>query len=229
MQLANINIIMEIEKILSGLNISYDIEKIERISTALAHRSVIECIQGDYDAITRRDPSQSGIGRRFPISSPQFSVFFHRLTHVLYMEKSEEAHDAAGTLHQHARVTTGVDIHPGATIGARFVVDHGSGTVIGETAEIGDDCYVLNGVILGARGIAGNRAGKRHPTLGNRVEIGSFARIFGPVTIGDDVIVTSLSCITRDIPDRVCVRPAGDCAGLVLHPRRLAISLEAAE
>jgi len=106
----------------------------------------------------------------------------------------------ARRISERAKVLTGVEIHPAAKIGRRLVIDHGFGTVIGETAELGCDCYILQGVVLGARGIAGNTTTKRHPTLGNRVELGSFVRIFGAVTIGDDVVVSPHVVITEDIP-----------------------------
>jgi serine O-acetyltransferase len=98
-----------------------------------------------------------------------------------------------------ARRETGVEIHPGASLGANFVVDHGYGTVIGETVETGTDCYILNAVTLGSRGISGNRAGRRHPALGDRVEIGAFACVFGAVTIGDDVFIGPHCMISSDI------------------------------
>ncbi|MFC0691025.1 serine O-acetyltransferase [Paraburkholderia humisilvae] len=86
------------------------------------------------------------------------------------------------------------------TIGKRFILDHGVGTVVGETAVIGDDCYILGGVTLGAVGIAGNPPGKRHPVLGDRVEVGAFTRILGRVEIGDEVFIGPHCVITQDVP-----------------------------
>ena len=100
------------------------------------------------------------------------------------------------------KVISGVDIHPAAKIGRRFVLDHAIGTVVGETCEIGDDCYILGGVVLGSRGISGNTMGKRHPTLGNGVQIGAYARVLGPVTIGNHTFVASHCVVTTDIPPR---------------------------
>lgn len=101
---------------------------------------------------------------------------------------------------EEAKSLTGVDINPAAQIGRKFVIDHGHGTVIGETCKIGDNCYLLQGVILGSTDIGSNPFGKRHPTLGNNVEVAGFARIFGPITIGDNVLISPHCVITTDIP-----------------------------
>lgn len=95
---------------------------------------------------------------------------------------------------------SGAELHPSSQIGRRFILDHGFGTVFGETVSIGDDCYVLGGVTLGASGISGNPQGKRHPSIGNRVQLGAFSRIFGCVDIGDDVFIGPNCTITQNIP-----------------------------
>lgn len=104
-----------------------------------------------------------------------------------------------------AKMVSGIEIHPCAKIGNKFVIDHGFGVVIGETTEIGDRCYVLGGVILGAFGIAGNPNNKRHPTIGNDVQIGSFSRIFGNINIGNNVIIGANCTIKSDIDDNCVV------------------------
>jgi serine O-acetyltransferase len=117
------------------------------------------------------------------------------------------------------RFLTGIEIHPGATIGQRFFIDHGMGVVIGETAEIGDDCTLYHGVTLG--GTSWNK-GKRHPTLGNGVVIGAGAKILGPITIGDGARVGSNAVVVKNVPPgataigipaRVIEKEAGDKAG----------------
>ncbi len=92
---------------------------------------------------------------------------------------------------------TGVEIHPGATIGRRFFIDHGMGVVIGETAEVGDDVMLYHGVTLGGRSLSRT---KRHPTLGNRVTVGAGAKILGPILLGDDVQVGANSVVVKDVP-----------------------------
>jgi serine O-acetyltransferase len=106
----------------------------------------------------------------------------------------------ARKLSDNTKASTGVEIHPAAKIGKRFVVDHGYGTVIGETCEIGDDCYILQGVTLGATGVKDNDTGRRHPKLGNKVEIAGFARVFGPINIGDETKIFGYAVIDRHIP-----------------------------
>ncbi len=95
---------------------------------------------------------------------------------------------------------SGADIHPTSKIGERFILDHAVGTVIGETTVIGNDCYVLGGVQIGASGIATNLNIKRHPTIGNNVQIGAYAKIFGSLTIGDNVFIGSNCLIYNDVP-----------------------------
>ena len=91
---------------------------------------------------------------------------------------------------QRARKKTGIEIHPGATIGKRLVIDHGEGVVIGETAEIGDDCLIYQGVTLGG---TGKHTGKRHPTVGNNVLIGAGAKVLGPINIGDNSRIAAVT------------------------------------
>jgi serine O-acetyltransferase len=98
-----------------------------------------------------------------------------------------------------ARWLTGIEIHPGATIGRRFFIDHGMGVVIGETAEIGDDCTLYHGVTLGGTSWT---KGKRHPTLGNGVVVGAGAKILGPITIGEGARIGSNAVVVKDVPPK---------------------------
>lgn len=139
------------------------------------------------------------------------AILIYRLAHKLYQE---EWFTAARFLSQIGRWLTGIEIHPGALIGKRVLIDHGMGVVIGETAEVGDDCVLYQGVTLGAgsdaRGGAETRGKKRHPTLGKGVIVGSGAEIQGPVIVGDHVRVASGSIVLRDIPcDSVVVGVPG--------------------
>lgn len=139
----------------------------------------------------------------------------YRLSHAALRRRSKPsgggAHAAslvARCISEQAKLESGVEIHPAAIIGQRFVVDHGIGTVIGATAVIGEDCYLLQGGVVGSCGIASNPRGKRHPTIGNRVEIGAFARLLGPIVIGDDVLIGPHCVLTDSVPaeGRVVIR-----------------------
>jgi len=103
----------------------------------------------------------------------------------------------ARMISQISRRRTGIEIHPGATIGKRLVIDHGMGIVIGETAEIGDDCLIYHGVTLGG---TGKDVGKRHPTVGNNVVIGSGAKVLGPFSIGDNAKIGAGSVVLKEVP-----------------------------
>lgn len=129
------------------------------------------------------------------------AMFFYRITHFLW---GLHFYFLARFLSQVARFLTGIEIHPGATIGKRFFIDHGMGVVIGETTIIGDDCILYQGVTLGGVG-TGEHKVKRHPTLKNNVMISSGARIIGNVTIGDNSIVGASSVVLKDVPPNCTV------------------------
>lgn len=158
----------------------------------------------DLIAYAWRDPASRGRGELILESYASFkAVLYYRLAHRVW-NLSDQPHGQfcaiALTLSNQGKILSGAEIHPAARIGRRFVLDHGFGTVIGETCEIGNDCYILCGVTLGARGIANNPDGKRHPRLGNNVEVGSGARVLGYVLIGDDVFISPSCVITQDVP-----------------------------
>ena len=123
------------------------------------------------------------------------AVRSHRRAHWCY---THGLHFLARLISQASRRRTGIEIHPGATIGKRLVIDHGMGLVIGETAEIGDDCLIYHGVTLGG---TGKDVGKRHPTIGNNVLIGTGAKVLGPIVIGDNARVAANSVVLKDIPE----------------------------
>ena len=118
----------------------------------------------------------------------------HRLAHAIWGLRLRWL---ARFISHIARWLTGIEIHPGATIGRRFFIDHGMGVVIGETAEIGDDCTLYHGVTLG--GTSWNR-GKRHPTLGRGVVVGAGAKILGPIVIGDGAQIGSNAVVVKPVP-----------------------------
>ncbi|GAB3624385.1 hypothetical protein GCM10027418_24690 [Mariniluteicoccus endophyticus] len=122
------------------------------------------------------------------------AVWMHRVAHALW---TDGAHLSARLLSHVNRALTGIEIHPGATIGRRFFIDHGMGVVIGETAVIGDDCMLYNGVNLG--GVTLQKV-KRHPTLEDGVKVGAGARILGPITVGQGARIGANAVVTKDVP-----------------------------
>jgi serine O-acetyltransferase len=127
------------------------------------------------------------------------AVLLHRLAHRLYRAG---LNCPARMISQLSRQLTGIEIHPGATIGRRFFIDHGMGVVIGETAEIGDDVLLYQGVTLGG---TGKEKGKRHPTIGNHVVIGAGAKVLGNIRIGDHVKIGAGSVVIHPVPDHSTV------------------------
>jgi serine O-acetyltransferase len=123
------------------------------------------------------------------------AIWSHRLAHRLWAVPALRG--VARGLSQFTRFLTGIEIHPGATIGRRFFIDHGMGVVIGETTEIGDDVMLYHGVTLGGRSL---EHGKRHPSLGDRVTVGAGAKVLGPVRIGDGSAVGANAVVTHDVP-----------------------------
>lgn len=121
------------------------------------------------------------------------ALFFHRFAHLLYVMK---LFFIARLVADISRTLTGIEIHPGAKIGKRLVIDHGVGCVIGETAEIGDDCVIFHGVTLG--GLKFDPV-KRHPTVGNNVLIGTGAKVLGPIKIGDGAKIGANAVVTKDV------------------------------
>jgi serine O-acetyltransferase len=156
-------------------------------------------IREQVDTIFREDPAAKSV-LEIVLCYPGFhAILLHRLAHRLY---------CAGIpllprfISQVGRFFTGIEIHPGATIGRRFFIDHGSGVVIGETSEIGDDVLIYQGVTLGG---TGKEKGKRHPTLGNHVVVGTGAKVLGSITIGDYVKIGAGSVVIRPVPDHSTV------------------------
>jgi serine O-acetyltransferase len=122
------------------------------------------------------------------------AIFFHRIAHFFYKCR---LYFIARLIAEHSRLFTLIEIHPGATIGKNFFIDHGSGVVIGESTIIGDNCRIYHGVTLGGVSLS---EFKRHPTLGNDVLIGAGAKILGPITIGDGAKVGANSVVVKPVP-----------------------------
>ena len=145
-------------------------------------------------AYQRRDPAARSKLEIFLLYPGVHAVLWHRVAHWLYVRRH---FFLPRWVSQHARKKTGIEIHPGATIGRRLVIDHGMGIVIGETCEIGDDCLLYQGVTLGG---TGKDQGKRHPTLGDNVMVGSGARVLGPFKVGDNARIAAGAVVLREVP-----------------------------
>lgn len=151
-------------------------------------------LREDIASIRERDPAARSAWEVLTCYPGLHAIVLHRVAHVCWQAGRRWL---ARAISQFARFLTGIEIHPGATIGRRVFIDHGMGVVIGETAIVGDDVMLYHDVTLGGRSLA---KVKRHPTVGDRVTIGSGARVLGDVTIGDDSQVGANSVVTRDVP-----------------------------
>ncbi len=156
-------------------------------------------LKEDIACVFERDPAARTTFEVITAYPGLHAIIFHRMSHALW---KHGFFWLARLLSHFARWVTGIEIHPGATIGRRFFIDHGMGVVIGETAEIGDDCTLYHGVTLG--GTTWNK-GKRHPTLKNGVVIGAGAKVLGPITLNDDVRIGSNSVVVKDVPEGATV------------------------
>ncbi|MDO4534390.1 MAG: serine O-acetyltransferase EpsC [Clostridium perfringens] len=149
----------------------------------------------DIQNVLKNDPAARSALEVFLLYPSIHALMNHRIAHKLYKRKH---FFLARLLSQISRFFTGIEIHPGATIGKGLFIDHGMGVVIGETAEIGDDVLIYHGVTLGG---TGKDIGKRHPTIGNNVIIGCGAKVLGPILIGNNVKIGANSVVLRDVPD----------------------------
>ena len=155
-------------------------------------------IKEEINTILKNDPSIHSIIEVFLY--PSFKVkLYYKISHFLYKRKRFLI---ARIISEKAKRKTGIEIHPGATIGKNLFIDHGMGVVIGETCIIGDNVTLFHGVTLGG---TGKEKGKRHPTIGNNVFIGSGSKILGNITIGNNVKIGANSVILESIPDNVTV------------------------
>ena len=149
----------------------------------------------DARNIQRKDPAARSV-LEVMLLYPGFHILvYHRIAHWLYEHKH---FFLARWVSQHGRHRTGIEIHPGATIGKCLFIDHGMGIVFGETCEIGDNCTIYHGVTLGG---TGKDTGKRHPTLGNNVLVGCGAKVLGPLTIADNCKIAAGAVVLTDIPE----------------------------
>lgn len=157
-------------------------------------RNPFKLLSYDLKNAMKNDPAARNVVEVFLLYPFIHAVIHYRISHFLYKRK---LFFLARLISQLSRFFTGIEIHPGATIGKGLFIDHGMGVVIGETAEIGDNVTLFHGVTLGG---TGKDTGKRHPTVGNNVIIGSGAKVLGPILIGDGVKIGANSVVLKDVP-----------------------------
>lgn len=151
-------------------------------------------LKEDLRTIKERDPAAKNYLEILLCYPGLHAIWFHRIAHFLYLKRW---YTLARVISHLNRWITGIEIHPGAKIGRRLFIDHGMGVVIGETAEIGDDCLIYKGVVLGGTTLEKR---KRHPTLGDRVIVGSNSTVLGAITIGDGARIGSGSVVIKSVP-----------------------------
>jgi serine O-acetyltransferase len=156
---------------------------------------MLRAIREQIDTVFREDPAARSVFEILTCYPGVHAILFHRLAHRLWVAKVPLL---PRLVSQFSRWLTGIEIHPGAKIGKRFFIDHGMGVVIGETAEVGDDVLIYQGVTLGG---TGKDRGKRHPTVGNNVVIGTGAKVLGAITINDNVKVGAGSVVVKSVPE----------------------------
>ena len=153
----------------------------------------------DIRAYQRNDPAARSAMEILLLYNGLHATIDYRIAHWLLRH---HCRFLARAVSQWSKLWTGIEIHPGAQIGKRLVIDHGTGIVIGETAEIGDDCLLYQGVTLGG---TGKDVGKRHPTLGNNVMVGAGAKVLGPIHVGNNARIAANAVVLREVPDNATV------------------------
>lgn len=174
-------------------------------------------IKEDLDSALEKDPAARSRLEVALLYSGVHAIWWHRVAYWMW-HKHPALRFPARALSQFARLLTNIEIHPGATIGRRFFIDHGAGIVIGETAEIGDDVLMYHHVTLGG---TSRTKTKRHPTIGNRVLIGAGATVLGAVTVGDDAKIGAQALVLKDVPSGEFVIGVPGKNRQTLHPDHL--------
>ena len=170
-------------------------EKVSHFDVCRTVQKCIDTVREDVQAFRERDPAATSDWEVLFLYSGLHALEAHRVAHVLHKRGYRLS---ARAISQFAKFVTGVEIHPGATIGRGLVIDHGTGVVIGETAEVGDNCTIYQGVTLGG---TGKDIGKRHPTIGNNVLIGAGAKVLGPFRVGDGSKIAANAVVLEAIPE----------------------------
>ncbi len=160
---------------------------------------ILKLLKEDIETVLKKDPAAKNVFEVILCYPGLHALWFHRIAHWFYKRKEFLI---ARIISHIVRFLTGIEIHPGAKIGRRFFIDHGMGVVIGETAEIGDDVLIYQGVVLGGVSLS---KGKRHPTVGNNVVIGAAAIVLGNIKIGDNSRIGAGSVVLKDVPEGATV------------------------
>lgn len=160
---------------------------------------MLETIKTDLNTVLEKDPAAKNRAEVFLTYSGFHAICMYRFAHFLYLHNYKLC---ARIVSQFSRFLTGIEIHPAAKIGNGVFIDHGAGVVIGETAEIGNDCTIYQGVTLGG---TGKDKGKRHPTLKNGVMVAAGAKILGPFTVGKHAKIGAGSVVLKEVPDNATV------------------------
>ena len=173
----------------------------------------------DLNAVVEGDPAAPELLTVFLHFKGWLALAAHRAASSLWSSRTEDpgAGQLALLLQGSASAATGVDIHPGATMGSGVFIDHATGVVIGEQAAVGDDCYILHGVTLGATGKTKN--GRRHPHVGSGCTLGNGANVLGPITVGDGATIGTGAMVTKDVEAGTTVIDTGFMSNKVLAPR----------
>lgn len=178
---------------------------------------MLKNLREDIKTIKERDPAARNSLEVLLLYSGLHAIIYYRISHWFY---KRGMFFIARWISQTAKFLTGVEIHPGATIGKGLFIDHGSGIVIGETTEIGDYCLLYQGVTLGG---TGKDKGKRHPTLGNNVLVGSGAKVLGPFKVGDNARIAANAVVLEEVPANATA--VGIPARMILREQEKAIEV----
>ena len=184
------------ERLCVGISVPHDHQSTRKAPGRRAPwwRRAADTVIEDLDAAVERDPAATSRAQMAIVSPGLHAIWAHRVAHEMW--RHEKLRLPARVLSNVARTVTGTEIHPAATIGRRFFIDHGMAVVIGETAEVGDDVMLYQGVTLGGRTLD---KGKRHPTLGSGITVGAGAKILGAVTLGDGAQIGANSVVVKDV------------------------------
>ncbi|PKN01202.1 MAG: serine O-acetyltransferase [Elusimicrobia bacterium HGW-Elusimicrobia-1] len=172
-------------------------------------------LKEDVRTVFRKDPAARGVVEVLTCYPGLHAILLHRFAHFLWRHGLKFP---ARLVSHISRFLTGIEIHPGATIGRRFFIDHGMGVVIGETSEIGDDVLLYQGVVLGGTSLEKK---KRHPTVGNHVVIGAGAIVLGAINIGENAMIGAGSVVVRDVPAKATAVGVPARVGVGFSPEEL--------